>query len=433
MAGEYRKGRGPRAGRGVGGGGGRAGGRKGRHRGKLPYTTEAGDGVVVNGYSERWLRQGFPWVYQDEVVARTGTLVPGRVVSIRARDGAVLGTGVWDEGRIEVRRFRQDEGPLDAAFLREQVAEARARRPLPPGTTAWRWIHGENDGLPGVRVEVWGDQLTVTLDSPALQGLLEPLVDVLCEQHEVSAVWLCWRPPEEDEDPAATRLHGGRLIWGEAEEVPVEVRELGLRYEVEPWKGLDAGLFVDMRDVRAWLAPHWVGRRVLNLFSYTGAFSVAAAAGGASEVHSVDLSGPHLERLRANLAANGLPVDAHPVHEGDVFKVLDQLRRKGETFDLVVADPPSFSRGPDGVWSVEQHYGRLVAACLRVLDPGGWLVAACNHGGTSPKVFQKHLKQGASRAGRSLRLLHSGSPPVDVPAALDFPEARYLKVWVLAA
>lgn len=390
--------------------------------------------MVVNGYSERWLRQGFPWVYQDEVLARTGTLVPGRVVSIRTREGAVLGTGIWDEGRIEVRRFRTDEGPLDADFLREQVAAARARRPLPPATTAWRWIHGENDALPGVRVEVWGDQLTITLDSPALQGLLEPLVDALVALHEVRAVWLCWRPTDaEEEDPSATRLHGGRLVWGEAQQEAVEVQELGLRYLVEPWSGLDAGLFVDMRDVRAWLAPHWAGRRVLNLFSYTGAFSVAAAAGGASEVHSVDLSGPHLERLQANLALNDLPLDAHPVHEGDVFKVLDQLRRKGETFDVVVADPPSFSHGPGGVWSVEKHYARLAAACLRVLAPGGWLVAACNHGGTSPKVFQKHLKQGAARAGRPLRLLHSGSPPVDVPAALDFPEARYLKVWVLAA
>ena len=388
---------------------------------------------MVNGYSERWLRQGFPWVYQDEVVGRTGSLVPGRVVGIRSREGAVLGTGIWDEGRIEVRRFRPDQGPLDADFLREAVAAARSRRPLPPQTTAWRWVHGENDGLPGVRVDVWGPQLTITLDSPSLQGLLDPLVDVLVELHETTAVWLCWRPGEETEDTPAEGPRGPTLLWGDVAQEEIEVSELGSRYLVQPWGGLDAGLFVDMRDVRAWLQPHWMGRRVLNLFAYTGAFSVVAAAGGASEVQSVDLSGPHLDRLRANLALNGISDDAHPVLEGDVFKVLDQLRRKGEQFDVVVADPPSFSRGPGGTWSVEKDYGRLVAACLRVLAPGGWLVAACNHGGTSPKVFQKHIKQGAARAERALRLVHVGSPPVDVPAALDFPEARYLKVWVLVA
>ncbi len=443
MAGEYRKGPGRgRTGRGRKAAVAKPGpaktgdgkvGRRTRHRGKLPYTTHAGDGVVVNGYSERWLRQGFPWVYQDEVVARTGSLVPGRVVGIRARDGSVLGTGIWDSGKIEVRRFRRDEGPVDADFLRTAVAAAKDRRPLPPQTDAWRWVHGENDDLPGVRVDVWGDQLTLTLDSPALHGLLGPLLDALTTLHETNAVWLCWRPAIEQAPAEPLPVADGSLVWGDARREPVMVQERGVSFRVRPWAGADAGLYVDMREVRRWLEPYWVARRVLNLFAYTGAFSVAAALGGATEVVSVDLAGPHLARLRDNLDANGVSTDQHPLREADVFKALDHLRRRGESFDVVIADPPSFSHGPSGAWSVERDYGRLIAACLRVLSPGGWLVAACNHGGVSPKEFQKHVAKGATKAGRSLRLVHVGSPPVDVPAALDFPESRYLKVWVLVA
>ena len=106
----------------------------------MNHDSTAGDGIVVNGYSERWLRRGFPWVYSDEVVGRTGELAPGQVVSIRSRSGGILGTGIWDRSRVEVRRFRPDSGPIDAQLLHKRIAAARARRPLPPNTTAWRWI-----------------------------------------------------------------------------------------------------------------------------------------------------------------------------------------------------------------------------------------------------------------------------------------------------
>jgi len=383
---------------------------------------------VVNGYSQRWLDKGFPWVYRDEIIAQTGNLAAGTAVSIQARAGEHLGTGVWDDdGRIAVRRFRRTVGPLDAALLRERLRAARARRILPADTTAWRWVHGENDHLPGLRVDVWGTDLSITLDSPSLLSLLQPLIAGLIAERPSRAVWLDWRL----ERPAdSTELRRG-LVWGEAEREEVAVTERGMRMLVRPWAGLHAGLYCDMRNVRTWLAPHWKGRRVLNLFAFTGAYSVAAALGGASEVVSIDLSGPNLHRARANFTANGLSPEAHRFVAKDALKALDTLRRRGERFDTVVVDPPSFSHGPEGLWSTRNGFPRLIAACLRVLSPSGWLVAACNNGKLSPKVFQGQIMKGAERVQRPLRLIHQGSPPMDFPALLSFPESRYLKCWVL--
>lgn len=390
----------------------------------------------MNSYSEGWLQRGFLWVYRDEVVRGETPRRAGEVVRIRGERGVELGVGLWDEGRVAVRRLREDGGPVDAALMAARLDAALARRRLPPQTTAWRWLHGENDDLPGVRLDVWADEVTFTLDAPGLQVLLDPLLAHLhaawpAPERPLAAAWLCWRPAPGEEGSVARARRG--LIWGEDRGEEVEVEELGLRYGARPRDGLDAGLYCDMREVRAWMAPHWGGRRVLNTFAFTGAFSVSAAAHGAAEVLSVDLSGPALSRLEANLRANGLDPDRHPRWEMDVFKALDRLRRKDERFDVVIADPPSFAHGPDGPWSASRDFPRLVAACLRVLRPGGWLVAATNNGQVSPKAFQEQVQEGAQRATRRLRLLHQGSPPVDFPAALSFPESRYLKCWVLEA
>jgi 23S rRNA (cytosine1962-C5)-methyltransferase len=211
------------------------------------------------------------------------------------------------------------------------------------------------------------------------------------------------------------------------------VQERGIRVAVRPWEGSDAGVFSDMRDVRAWLEPHWRGRSVLNTFSYTGMFSVAAALGGASSVHTVDLSEHYLDRAKHNFQLNALEAGQYTFVANDTFKALDTYRRKGETFDVVIADPPSHSHSGAGTWSVAKDLGRLVAACLRVLAPGGWLVVATNLGTMSPKEFRKMVLAGSHKAGRPLRLLHEGCPPLDYPASLDFPESRYLKCWVLQA
>lgn len=403
--------------------------RRGQRRRSGP---EAGDGIVVNGYSEQWLRKGFPWVYREEVVARTGSLVPGRTVRIRARNGDTLGTGIWDEGKVEVRRFRSDDGPVDVALLRDRVVAARARRPLPADTTAYRLVHGENDEMPGIRVDVWGGAASIVLDSPSLARLIDPLSGVLQQELGISEVFVHGRPPDADRPADWSRVPLGQIA-GRRPESDVVVQERGVRVAVRPWDGADTGLYNDMRDVRAWMEPHWAGKRVLNTFAYTGMFSVAAAHHGAAAVTTVDLSPHYLERARANFVLNDLDPSGYDWVVDDTFKALDTLRRKQAQYDVVVADPPSFSHSDAGTWSVATGLGRLVSSCLRVLAPGGWLIVATNLGSMSPKEFRKLVLKGSHKAKRPLRLVHEGSTPVDFPAALDFPESRYLKCWILQA
>jgi len=361
------------------------------------------------------------------MLAGLATLTPDdvaeglRVILLHALPRGVAGP------QIELRRFRRGAGPLDAAWMADRVDLAlRRRSSITPGTTALRLVNAENDDLPGIRADRWGPELVVSVDSPSLIRLGEQLAEHL--QAALPALTGAWLAERRDPRDTERRLPSPRRIFGSGPE-DVIVEELGLQYEVRPSLGKDAGLFTDMRCNRAWLASTWSGQRVLNLFAHTGAFSVSARAHGAVEVVSVDLSETYLSRARRNFGLNRL--DSGELLVEDSFKALDRFRRQGRRFDRIVVDPPGYSHSADGAWRGEKEWPRLTAACLRVLDPGGWLIAASNLGSQSPKHFGGALAEGAERAERSLRLLHEGTPGPDHPAALHFPESRYSKFWVM--
>ncbi len=421
--------------------GGKGGGRRPSPEPSAPRRPVPDDALVVSGKSRHWLTQGFPWVYPDEVVGGDPG-APGSTRRLLATDGTVLGVGLTDRGRLAARVMRHDEGLLDEAWMHARVQAAwdlRRQAVLTDDTTCCRLLHGENDGVPGVRVDLWGEVATVVLDGPALAPLLDPLARALRSIVGVTSGFLCYRPDSRDEvDVSRFRPLPGRL-WGElAEDAEIEVLEAGLPLGVRPGDGPDTGVYMDMRDVRAWLRPHLGGRRVVNLFSYTGAFSTAALAAGAAHVTTVDLSGPYLARAADNLARleaiqPGVS-DRHDLVEDDAFRALDRIRRSEAPVDVVICDPPSFSHGPAGTWSAVSDTPRLVAACARVLAPGGWLVFASNHGQTSPRKFRGAVHDGLRKAKReAVELTFLGTPP-DFPAAVTFPEAHYLKVgvWRLA-
>ena len=385
--------------------------------------------LEVDGYSAGWLKKGFPWVYPKEL--RKGAARSGEEVLVRDADGKVLGRGLADGGFLAARVYRFDDGPLDAAWMDAVVARAEALRDvvIDADTDGYRLINAENDGLPGVRVDWWRAFAVIALDSPAVAPLLPLLVDVLNRRKKPRGITLCYRPDPRDTSNAPLQPAPG-LLSGHAPTGAVRVRERGVHFDVWPMEGPDVGLYADMRLVRAFLEPAWGGARVLNTFCYTGAFSVAAAVNGASEVVSVDLSARYLERAEGNFTANELDPSAFEFVESDTFKALDRFRRQGRSFDRVILDPPSFSHSAAGMWSAERDYPRLVAAAAKVTDAGGWLVAASNQGDVSPRQFAGYVTDGLRKAGRTGQVIASLGQAPDFPAATTFPEGRYLKVLI---
>jgi 23S rRNA (cytosine1962-C5)-methyltransferase len=235
--------------------------------------------------------------------------------------------------------------------------------------------------------------------------------------------------------PSASRLSDAERrslapsdpLWGARVEVEV-VAELGVRYEIRPSTGLSVGLFLDMREVRAWLREVTRGRSVLNLFAYTCSMGVCASLGGARRVVNLDLSRPYLEWGKRNYALNAIDVYPRDFIYGDAFDWLRRFARRSEHFDLVVVDPPSFSSTP---FSITRDYARLVEAAARVVSQGGTLLAATNHAPTTDERFEAWLYAGldaATRQGEIVRRWHEPEP--------DFPLAPgqqpYLKVRAVA-
>ncbi|MBV9173932.1 MAG: class I SAM-dependent rRNA methyltransferase [Chloroflexi bacterium] len=215
-------------------------------------------------------------------------------------------------------------------------------------------------------------------------------------------------------------------LWGEPREV-VEIVENGVRYEIRVAIGLSVGLFLDMREVRAWIREQAHGKRVLNLFAYTCAFGVCAMLGGAERGLNLDLSKSYLEWGRANYALNGLAAEARDFVYGDALDWLTRFGRRGEQFDLVIVDPPSFSTSRTAAFSVERDYARLATLAAQVVAPAGMLLAATNHAGTSDQRFDGWLEAALTAAERRSRLVRRWHEPQP-----DFPVPRgrrpYLKV-----
>jgi 23S rRNA (cytosine1962-C5)-methyltransferase len=278
-------------------------------------------------------------------------------------------------------------------------------------TTAYRLIDGAGDGMPGVEIDHYEGHLVVqTRDMPWPESLPHHLPPVY------RSVW--WKRLDQQDKQAP------HCILGEPPAGPFAVQELGLKYEIDLTAGYSQGLFLDQRPQRARLmespAP---GQRILNLFAYTCAFSVAAASRGAVTT-SVDLSRPYLDWGKRNFILNALDPDEHFFCRGDSFEWLQRFAKKERQWDGIILDPPTFSRNADGkVFRIERDFPALVALCLSVLSPGGWLLASTNHRGLSPTRFRQLIEAGAALTRRRISAFTQGQMPP------DFTAVPYLKAF----
>jgi 23S rRNA (cytosine1962-C5)-methyltransferase len=378
--------------------------------------------VVVSPRLKESLRLGHPWVYRDAIERAPAGLPSGTWVRVQCANLQFF--GLWDaDSPIAIRLFGSRTRP-NPAWVAERVAAAwDLRAPLrdpDQATSAFRWLYGESDGLPGVVVDYYQDAASgeawavLRLYAPSLARIKPWVVDALTATAPLAGVI--------QRDEAGASLLAGALPPDE-----IVIREHGLRFAVDLLRGQKTGFFLDQRENRHTLEGWSGGRRVLNLFSYTGGFSVYAARGGARRVTSVDSAPAAMETARRNFALNGFDPDAHEFVVADCFDLLARYHSEGRRFDLIVVDPPSFARAKAQLEAARKAYRRINGLAIKCLAPGGVLASSSCTSQLSPAAFRHMLAEAAADAKRRLLILHEAGQPLDHPVQAGFPEGRYLK------
>ena len=285
--------------------------------------------------------------------------------------------------------------------------------------------------LPGLTVDRYAEYLMIQLYCEGWRPHLKLVTSVLQELLQPLGIYEKARPQNTRElEAVSDSKKYGRLLAGSAAPQRLEVQENGLTFLVSLEEGLNTGLFLDQRENRHSLMPRMAGKRFLNLFAYTGAFSVAAAASGAIQVTSVDVSPGYTDWNRANFSANRLNPKKHRFLVGDCMAKLAELTSAREQFDIILMDPPSFSTTTKGRFTTRGGTSDLVAACLPLLVDGGLLICSSNHQKTDLADYLKELRRGTLQAKSELRVIEQKGQPVDFPYPVTLPEGRYLKYLV---
>ncbi len=350
----------------------------------------------------------------------------GEPLEIRAPVPAELERWVDDPG---ARPF--DDGALFDARLDEAVA-ARWALGTSADTTAFRLVHGEGDGLAGMAVDAYGEHLLVHFFSEEALARKDRILDRVFSLG-VRGVYFMNHPKQSNTlvDPRKESLAPSAPVRGEAAPTPFVIREHGLAYRVRLGDGLKTGIFLDQRDNRRRVRELSRGLRVLNLFAYTCAFTVAAAAGGARSTVSVDASKGALAWGQENLDENGLGSPAHVMIDADAFDWLDVATKRRERYDLVILDPPSYATTKSSRFSAADDYAELAAQAVALVAPGGRLLACTNHRGISVRKFRKRMHEAGRLAERSMLQVKDLPPPPDFPVAIGAePDLKSLIVTV---
>ena len=425
----------------------------------------------------RHLRGGHPWVYKRALEKPPPGLAAGAIVDVTA-EGKFVARGYYDPlGAVRVRVLTRDPAEaIGPVFWRRRIAHAvalrRAYAPFTIGaggtgagdtggsgagdtmgaarrdgvpayvadTDCVRLVHGENDGLPGVVIDLYGKFAVLKLYSAGLTPyrpqILEALrgevaLEGIYGRDEAAAVSVSASDEEEDPEEGDAPASKGQVHWGAEPPDPIIVRENGMQIAVDVRNGQKTGYFLDQRENRFALRRFAKGRaRALNCFSYTGGFSVSAALGGAREVISVDRDASAIALARKNFELNGLDPAKHGFVASDVLDYLAARRDDRTRFDLIVLDPPSFAKTQKAVPAALDGYASLHRAALGLLAPGGILATASCSARVSPEEFVSAIREACAKTHTDLTLLEERRQPPDHPVLLAFPEGRYLKFFV---
>ena len=370
-----------------------------------------------------------PWVFSGAVARMDDGLTEGEIVRVLDVNGSFLALGHFQIGSIMVRILSFEDQVIDGTFWRKRLSQALAvRRSLGlqrEDNDIYRLVHGEGDAMPGLVIDVYGKAAVMQAHSVGMHlcrmDVAEALSDVMGQTLEAvyykSDTTLPYKANLENEN--------GYLIGGNAAAIAVEN---GLKFHIDWLKGQKTGFFVDQRENRSLLEHYAKGRKVLNMFCYTGGFSVYALRGGASEVHSVDSSERAIEVTDSNVALNFPDVKHHKSCAEDAFKYLQNMN---SDYDLIVLDPPAFAKHKDALRNALKGYTRLNAKAFEKIKPGGILFTFSCSQAVNKEQFRLAVFTAAAQSGRFVRILHQLHQPADHPINIYHPEGEYLKGLVL--
>lgn len=381
---------------------------------------------------EESLKRFHPWIFSGAVQRiEGGEPEEGEVVRVLTADGEFIALGHWQIGSIAVRVLDFEESDISLDWWERRLRVAyEMRRSIGvagrgDGQGTYRLVHGEGDGLPGLVVDVYGRTAVMQAHSVGMHVARHDVASALVKVSEGTIENVYYKSETTLPFKAELGPENGFIIGGSRDDVAVEN---GLKFHIDWLKGQKTGFFVDQRDNRSLLERYARGRAVLNMFCYTGGFSVYAMRGGATLVHSVDSSSKAIDLTRANVELN-FPGDArHEAFAEDAFKFLDAMERR---YDLIILDPPAFAKHKDALRQALKGYTRLNAKAFSKIKPGGILFTFSCSQVVSKDNFRMAVFTAAAQSGRRVRILHQLHQPADHPINIYHPEGEYLKGLVL--
>lgn len=407
--------------------------------------------IYLKPHKEESLKRFHPWVFSGAIARvvldashKGDAPEEGEFVCVRSAANEVLGVGHWQVGSIAVRILAFGEEELPKDFWHERIRAAYQVRNaiglIRPDNDTFRLIHGEGDFLPGLIVDVYADTAVVQAHSVGMHVYRKEIAEALiAEVPQVQNVYY----KSDDTLPFKAPIEGDKVGWlKRCQTISNDVKqsqtadefwstENGLSFRIDWLRGQKTGFFVDQRENRALVERYAKGKEVLNMFCYTGGFSLYALRGGAKSVDSVDVSQKAIDLVNINVARNFPHATNHRAVAADAFEYLSQQKAEGKTYDLIILDPPAFAKHRDAVKNALRGYQRINAKAIEMIRKGGILFTFSCSQAVDKEAFRLAVFSAAAQVGRKVRILHQLHQPQDHPINIYHPEGEYLKGLVL--
>ncbi|WP_444685173.1 class I SAM-dependent rRNA methyltransferase [Alkalicoccus luteus] len=373
---------------------------------------------------------GFPLLTEEAVGNRTD-LEEGELFTLEAPDGDFLGRGYIGKQNKGIGWIltKKENEQIDEQFISKKLMMAISRRGnllASEETTAFRVFNGEGDGFGGILIDYYAGYYVLQFYSQGAYSFRQQFIDILTQTMDPAGIYEKKRFSDDQEKQQSD------FVSGNEAPAPLPIKENGMNFAVYLDDGAMTGIFLDQRDVRKTLRDEWAaGSTVLNTFSYTGAFSTAAALGGAVSTVSVDAANRSREKTAEQFRLNEIDMDSQTILVDDVFSWFRKAASRQQTYDIVVLDPPSFARTKQTMFRAAKDYGRLVEDALELMEPGSLLIASTNHAGLPRWRFRRQVEQAFKAKDRRFRMEKQFSLPEDFLVNADYPEGDYLKVLAM--